>query len=482
MMHNTYKKIPPILYALIFIIFFTSCSNLISGETPLPLPYEEREFIKLSKLVSTIPNITYSSGERNIKFYVVAFDGTQNNQYDFDKNSERETIVAYLYNSLPKNYQGNYYFGPGYKDIIDSVLCTTCVSKAETAIKDIKKKISNEWGGIPNLEVRVIVLGFSRGAAIGRHFMNLLDENFQTSLLASITSTEPLVRTTAIMFDTVPTSVSDKLQLSISESTDYFIHIIAKNERRDLFYGVKDYDPNFITLPIIYDETEFHTCSKSEVKSSSRLFQIELPGSHSDIGSSYKNGIGTLYRNYGLFILSSLGLIHENQFQIEEPFYSQGYHDSRGYIDITKSAIFGERPIRKYINIYSKPLIPEEIVLLNERLNSMYLSSAHSFITDTKEIRPIVFDVFKKNNELTIIDNHSGIKRSDISYSYADASHTIKYRFNDSNEASLVTIHKNIWEQIPNNEMSRIEIILLKNGNVDNLYFYINCKRVLEYH
>ncbi|HGF7228343.1 TPA: hypothetical protein AB5B86_003807, partial [Vibrio cholerae] len=172
-------------------------SNLISGETPLPLPYEEREFIKLSKLVSTIPNITYSSGERNIKFYVVAFDGTQNNQYDFDKNSERETIVAYLYNSLPKNYQGNYYFGPGYKDIIDSVLCTTCVSKAETAIKDIKKKISNEWGGIPNLEVRVIVLGFSRGAAIGRHFMNLLDENFQTSLLASITSTEPLVRTTA---------------------------------------------------------------------------------------------------------------------------------------------------------------------------------------------------------------------------------------------------------------------------------------------
>jgi hypothetical protein len=112
----------------------------------------------------------------------------------------------------------------------------------------------------------------------------------------------------------------------------------------------------------------------------------------------------------------------------------------------------------------------------------MYLSSAHSFITDTKEIRPIVFDVFKKNNELTIIDNHSGIKRSDISYSYADASHTIKYRFNDSNKASLVTIHKNIWEQIPNNEMSRIEIILLKNGNVNNLYFYINCKRVLEYH
>jgi hypothetical protein len=310
------------------IIFVTSCPSFVSGEQPIPLPYEERQFIKMSKVMSSIPNITYSNNEINIEFYIVAFDGTKNNLYDLDLNLERETIVAYLYNFLKeRNYTAKYYFGPGYKDTVDSVLCTTCISKAEQAIGDLEDKISNDWDDIPNLEVRVIVLGFSRGAAIGRHFMNLLDGSFQTRLSPEFDiGKEPLVRSTGILFDTVPTSVYDKLQLSISPSTDFFMHVIAKDERRGFFYGVKDYDSNFITLPISHLKQGFSTCLKSKVKSSKRFLQIELPGSHSDVGASYRIGIGTIYRNYGLFALVSLGLIKDNNFTIEESFYSQGYH------------------------------------------------------------------------------------------------------------------------------------------------------------
>lgn len=471
-----------ILFFLTFTVFITSCSNFISGKQATPLPYEEREFIKLSTMMSDIPNITIQDERKNIKFYVVAFDGTGNNKYDIDEGSERKTIVAYLYDLLSdRNIPGQYYEGPGYNNLIDSALCITCIEKAETAVSDLKHMMSNDWDSIENLEVRVIVLGFSRGAAIGRHFMNLLDDNFQTSLSASYKNKEPLVRSTGIMFDTVPTSVDKKLQLPISPSTDYFIHVIAKNEHRDLFYGVKDFDPNYVAMPIHLNDIKFLTCPKGQVKSSHRHLQIELPGSHSDIGSSYSNGIGTIYRYYGLYILVKLGLIHDNQFKIEEPFYSQGYHDSRGYIDVIKEVFFGENQEREFLEVTAELLSDEDFELLDKRLNTMYRSSNTSFYTENTELIPLVFDVIKRDNKLIIIDNHSGIEANNIGYFYFNGTHTIKYHFAQSEIDSLLPLPQKVWDNIPSNKKTRIEFLLLENDDIKKAYLYVNCQKVFEY-
>ncbi|RXF06244.1 phospholipase effector Tle1 domain-containing protein [Pseudoalteromonas phenolica] len=251
----------------LFILTLPSCSSMFSGDTPLPVTFEEREQVKRATSYLKVPRWVSNTDNKKIRYYVVAFDGTGNDKNNIEDNS-RQTVVAYLFNLLTKvySYDGEYYKGPGTQTFyparkLDSAQCYSCKSIAKNALRDLEAYLKGSIDYSSNTEVRVITIGFSRGAAIARHFMNIVSDKFQTSLyLDKNIQGAPLVRTLGILYDTVATSVEDELKLEIASSTDFLLHFIANDESRRLFPVIKDFDVNFFPLRGSLQTLDFNRC------------------------------------------------------------------------------------------------------------------------------------------------------------------------------------------------------------------------------
>jgi hypothetical protein len=469
------------LFVLISLLNLSACANFFSGSKPLPLNFEERHLIKGVPMLINPPLLTLNYKDKNTKIYVVGFDGTNNDKDSFNQKVERKTLVGYLSEILKKNgHETKYYSGPGTQGsidgIVDAAICFSCDDIAEKAIKELKNHIETKWNDIQNLEVRVFVLGFSRGAAIGKHFMNLLDDSFQTSLIKTEDKDlVPLVRSSGLLFDTVATSASDKLNLALSKSTDYLIHFTSQDEKRILFPLIRDFDVDFFLMPVGYSSLDFNTCPINDVQNSLRLVNIELPGSHSDIGASYSYGVGTYYRQLAEQTLTMFGLITKNNFKSEDYIFTEGKHNSDGMFD----KVFGktyEKRNRVYKTIHSNRLSDNEKEALKFRISAMTPQIGTSIKTTHTDKLPLVFDVQKSNEELRFVANHSMLTKTEHYYDLVNDTHSIIFDFPTASSEQTLQLPKSVWSSIPERKLSRLERIIVKNKDHSEVYFFVNCE------
>ncbi|MEJ2911610.1 phospholipase effector Tle1 domain-containing protein [Pseudoalteromonas sp. C12FD-1] len=456
---------------------------MFSGDTPLPVTFEERKQVRNAALYLQVPRWVSETYDKQIKYYVIAFDGTGNDKDNIYGNS-RQTVVAHLFNLLTKahGYNGQYYKGPGtqknfFPRKLDSAQCYSCKSIAKKALRDFEKYLKRSIDHSSNTEVRVITIGFSRGAAIARHFMNNVGNKFQTSLYSDKNIQEaPLVRTIGILYDTVATSVEDELQLEIAPSTDFLLHFIAKDESRRLFPVIRDFDIDFPPMSGSLQMLDVNHCASPEIYTSERMIHIALPGAHSDIGASYKSGLGNYYRVYGEVALSKLGLIDKPYFVIEDDTFTAGKHDSRGMFDIISDFIFGKEK-RGAKQKISKELSKKEFDLLKVRLQKMHLDmNGFNYQIDSKGTGSIVFDVRKQGNSLQFLGTYNFINKVRFKYDAKSKQRSIIYSFPKSSMDSIITISNKVWNSIPENQNTRLELVELHSHKAHAIYLFVNCQ------
>ena len=332
----------------------------------IPLTNEQKqEWVTALNQVNDAP-IPAVSGDAstcaNTKVYVVSFDGTWNDR-DAVPQGEVPTIPAQLEKELSAHYgpslQGHYYPGVGTREdqmqaMADGMTGNGAELKAEQAFTDYTAQAKAWIKQDPSVNIEVVVMGFSRGAASARHFMNLVDErgvpadegrwewdsssygrmhipgaehrDYDGNYLRSPGS----VHTSALLYDTVATGQENNLKLGIPASTDYVVHLTSKDEQRLTFALTTVEGAQFDTNHL-------------------RSLEMSLPGVHSDLGGGYPGGVDVLSKYAGEEVLKKFGLpVSPGAPPLAA--LNDGMHDSRWAVDYAitplKEAIHPDRPIR----------------------------------------------------------------------------------------------------------------------------------------
>lgn len=282
------------------------------------LPMSNKEMGQWYKLFGDlesayIPSVLTEFDHKDVYFFI--FDGTWN-----DKDSDMpKTIPAKLYDQLneleTRNPRVNTYYYPGVgtrtnivKKIIDGTTGNGAVDKANNALDQLKK-IVNSSGDAPH----IYAIGFSRGAATARHFINLVDEYYNNEKIIGAPSltlfSEP--RIYAMLFDTVATGQLDKLNLDIPMSVTSVVHLVATSEQR-------------IYFPVVRVNK-----SENERTGVNKIYEFDLPGVHSDIGGGYGDALEELSYLFASKWLEKQGLyinVHDSGVQ---ELLNMGKNDSR---------------------------------------------------------------------------------------------------------------------------------------------------------
>ncbi len=229
-------------------------------------------------------NITFSSesvplviGSSDVRpVFVAVFDGTWNDKDDPDAHMTVPGLLAKqieLSRTETSLFEVKYYNGVGtrvsmWRRLLEGTTGIGTKERAEKAFRDFML-YSHSTGTTPH----AYVIGFSRGAASARHFLNLLDPVLQA---AKPKDSYWRAHAFALLFDTVATGQYDILKLGIPPSTIFAIHLVADLERRLTFPVVK-------ALPTAVNP--YHT---------QRIIELHLPAVHSDLGGGYGNGLEKL--------------------------------------------------------------------------------------------------------------------------------------------------------------------------------------------
>lgn len=349
-----------------------SCS-VFSGSAIYPLSDHERRSVteNFAKLNSHVPYIQTTRQSPHVRLYKVAFDGTLNDRERVPKQ-EQNTVIAHISKLINVNGDVHYYRGPGMQgesiSWLDAMFGTSCIKVAEQAVADYEA-VARRWRAAdPDVEIRMFVTGFSRGAATARHFMNLVAAHDAVFRKAAPTMNPS--RFYALLFDTVSTGQTDRLKLNLPADLDYLIHFVALDESRPLFKPVIDVMPKEMGgKPILGLHNGFFP---------DRINLVEMPGAHSDIGGSYKEGVGNEYIVFTEQILYLMGLHNKNCWDVFDDNFVEGKHDSRGLFDkvvgVHAPNQFGE-PERRYIPISVEDVPPEQYLSLIRRLDALESSS-----------------------------------------------------------------------------------------------------------
>lgn len=283
--------------------------------------------------------------------YVASFDGTWNDRENV-RPDETPTSPAQLEAALSKHYDsnlaGNYYHGVGTREnaimrIIDGMTGNGTEQRAESAFKDFQKQAQDWIKSDPEAQIQVFTMGFSRGSASARHFLNLVDErgvpadagtqfvlespysessSFETKVVQTYDKflREPgSIPSSALLYDTVATGQESNLKLGIPASTRFVAHLTSENEMRRAF-------------PLTAID------GRTSNPADSRLLSVSLPGIHSDIGGGYPEGVAKLSRYMGEQVLYRLGFdVEPGKFPMEA--LEEGRH--RNLIDIGSLAEMG---------------------------------------------------------------------------------------------------------------------------------------------
>lgn len=469
----------PLLFVLTLL---SGCASFFSGDTPLPVQESDRVIAKNANLqLSGLPLITKGFPGQSIKIYVVAFDGTENDRAQINKDVERETIVATLATRLAQGqYDVDYVIGPGVGSKADAAICYSCETKAKAALLRLQAKVQQDWGENPLTEIRVLVIGFSRGAAIGRHFMNLVSELWPASDTFPGRPTAKSVTTTGLLFDTVATGQEQNLSLGISPTTDHLLHLIARDERRDLLFKV-----------VVDVDRDFPLLRYAETRKSSRITEITLPGAHSDIGASYLSGMGGIYRMLAEQSLVELGLSDQLEWSLDGSVFNDGVHDSRGILDVLIGApSYFEAPDqeRKTVPAQSSALTIQQRETLSARLeilkeakwidNNFFRQSIVTIkgITETAKL-----SLTKQGEKLNVKAISPWILQETIRLDQTDTERILIFGGLGPDHKlamSKLRLSDKVWAALPDNMESILEVIIHRPKDKNLIRVLVNRKEI----
>lgn len=294
---------------LVTLPLLVSCAS-----QPRPLSLRSTQAIVDAKLNGIPWDLTAPVDRRPPRVLVVLFDGTRNDREQVGVD-ERPTIIAHIRDRLSEDSQNDLTFaytpGTGTSGnklvrLWDSATGVSAAGRAEVACRKALEDIERIRSREADADIRVLVSGFSRGAASARHFLNLLERSCQKDNPAH----DPGIRSYALLFDTVATGQRNTLLLGIPSSTDSVLHLVSMDERRMFFRPDLDEPTN--------DE---------------RIRTIPLPGVHSDVGDSYLEGVGGEVRQYVDALLARMGLIAARTDALPVDYSLQGGNDSRWFLE-----------------------------------------------------------------------------------------------------------------------------------------------------
>lgn len=459
------------LAALAATIALSGCS-FISGSRPIAVTESDRDLLEANEKAITfnIPFLRAPINEGAVDVYKVAFDGTMNDAADVPPG-ERSTLVAHIAQKI----DAKYYPGPGKQNLyflnwLDGATGFTSRRIAEQAEKDFFSHASTWLASNPNGEIRVFITGFSRGAAIARHFMNVVERDWSTSPVG-MAHPEKSPHFYALLIDTVATGQMESLQLSLPKSLDYLVHMIAKDEPRSLFVPVIDTEdpgPDFTSF--------MHGIP-------GRVNVAWMPGAHSDLGASYSDGIGDMYREMAEQLLSRFGLLAQNCWESRVDPSAFGKHDSRGVIDrlVGSGAPNSERSVpRLFYPVPVQKMSAEERRAIYARLSQLIMANAERNV-GTLSIRSqeknLVFRVRREDQDLRVESTATPyMDLSSIKFYIQDGLRRLDFQYLDPGKRNIssLVITDDIWKRLPQGEVATLSYETLRSGGKSYLETHVN--------
>ncbi|VVP88572.1 T6SS phospholipase effector Tle1-like catalytic domain-containing protein [Pseudomonas fluorescens] len=284
-------------------------ASLEGGRNPLSIREMNQWGSNLSALENaSVPLVIDSMDVRPV--FVAVFDGTWNDRED---SNTPITVPGRLSRELEAGkaktpaLQVTYYNGVGtrvsmFRRWWEGATGAGTKERAEQALADLQAFTKRE-GKMPH----VYAIGFSRGAASARHFLNLTEPMLRTT---SIDSFYNRARSFALLFDTVATGQIDSLLLSIPPSTSSAVQLVATHERR----------LSFPIVPLI---------SKiADPVPGQRIVELQLPAAHSDVGGGYGEGLEALTLAMARNLLVRQGFSLPEQSVEQQALLNLGWHNS----------------------------------------------------------------------------------------------------------------------------------------------------------
>lgn len=242
--------------------------------------------------------------------FMAVFDGTWNDRSDADLPP---TVPGILSRELEKSEASTpglhveYYRGVGTQGSTlrrwwEGATGNGTLERAEQALADFKAFASQQ-----SQKPHVYVIGFSRGSASARHFLNLLDPLMQESAEEHFYQRG---RSFAFLIDTVATGQRDVLNLNIPASTVSAIQFRATLERR-------------FSFPIVPLQP-----SPSHSWPGHILTELLFPAVHADLGGGYGKGLESLSLVMARTLLVRQGFNLEEKNAQEQAFLNMGRHNS----------------------------------------------------------------------------------------------------------------------------------------------------------
>jgi RHS repeat-associated protein len=214
-----------------------------------------------------------------------AFDGTGN-----DESRPNELSYVVNFKELYRDGETFYITGPGTLDprtgivnpwykggnALDAALSLTGKQRVQRLLADLAQQADNT-DDLTTLQVDVV--GFSRGAAEARDFVNevadaLNGDWFSYTNQALVRRCQKLNLRFVGLWDTVLSTHSGDYRLAIPSAVDHAAHALALNEYRALFPAESILDGPFSAWPV----------------AGQQRVEQGLLGSHSDVGGSFPDG------------------------------------------------------------------------------------------------------------------------------------------------------------------------------------------------
>lgn len=207
--------------------------------------------------------------------FIAVFDGTWNDRKDLDGPLTVPARLSYELEELAKTEElmvVKYYNGVGtrvspYKALLHGITGEGTIDRAELALKDFREAVQ-----IFDEKPNVYTIGFSRGAASARHFLNLVDP--MLSIPSEFRDLKlDRSRSFALLFDTVATGQLKNLNLDIPLTTASTLHLVATEEKR-------------ISFPYVTVLNDSKNGSDPNL-----VVELSLPAVHSNLGGGYGSGL-----------------------------------------------------------------------------------------------------------------------------------------------------------------------------------------------
>jgi len=460
-------------FALATATLVSACTSLFSGSEQIPISSEKRYAADNIAFDDTsIPLVTHPLDGRPVKIYSVAFDGTGNIRSASDgPSSKQDTLVAHMSREVANTH---YYAGPGNEKspvarAFDSASGFSSKDVSRRAVQDLFDNIQQTPEAERDADLRIVVFGFSRGAAIARDFMNSVERSWKSKF--------PDRRTPhfyAVLFDTVPTGQVDNLQLSAPKSLDYMVHFVAQDERR----------PEF--MPYVDGPVEPTQRQPGDLAFAPRRINLVLvPGAHADVGGGYEEGVNSVYQLAADQLLYNMGLIQSNCREITEDPMIDGMHDSRGFIDKLIGATSPvEQPNvrRRWEIIDAAALSPAERSDLDKRLSMLIQARSETGRSSATSVRrqiPLVLSAIRKNDRIELADPVPNyVDGASLQNETDSAGHHISANYLPPMKSKFrVSISDEVWSAMADGKVHTLEYGTTSNRGKLYIYMLFDGKR-----